>query len=856
MNTKIQSVIMLLTFLVFSNTLAAQGISLSQLQSMAEMSNWEKVNQYISNKGWEYYSSEKGDDEHYDEITWTYEKSYYEDKAEGWFGVYAYDNKPQKVTYQAKKDIIIGIKNSLSGYGYTLKDSKIEDDYLTSTYENSKYIINLKTSSRNEDFAYNSVITYSLVLIKKEGIYDEDNGDRVGYWEGTNRIQTKYNLKDGELHGEATFYYMNGQVKKKGNYNAGKQFGRFIEYDEKGIKTYDYYTNNDKLDGSYTAYYDNEQIKKQGTFKNGEEDGYFIEYIYDGTKSLEYNKKNGIDDGFFIVYYENSQKRRKGNHVNGKDSGLFTEYNEDGVLIEEYEMKDDKLHGISKTYSNNEVILEVEYQNGEFSGHYKKIFYAGEDDENKFIRTGRYKNNKKNGTWKFIFANENLLFSLINYQDGIKHGVFQEVENDSLIFGTYENGLLDGDYKIYRDLTKMLMGGFINTDSSDLLLTGEGKYSKGKKDIGWKYYDFSDQLIAKGDYKADKKHDRWDYYYSTYSNMVDSGKVDYSGELYLTENYKYGLLDGISTRYSYLDLVPVPCEKLGIKGDDCEEYKQKKVYEKFTYKEGKLNGESLVKNSLGQIISKGQFLRDKKHMTWFEGIDDNYYEQGRYDLGERVGEWDLVFNGRTIRKSQYKNDEVIELSRYNINGFITERFKYEGENNIFHARYSGMKSNELLEYIKVLSRSGSRAEVEMVVYFEDTIFVDTYDILSSKNITTDAYLDGKKNGNSQISVNDILLQKGNYKNNKKQDVWIYNYPTQSVQLQVSYYNGGKQVQTERYYILNTKEFFDGDFFVLDKNANEIERRDIKDGLRNGKTIYYDAAGEKIKKEKYKDGVLQ
>jgi antitoxin component YwqK of YwqJK toxin-antitoxin module len=785
-----------------------------------------------------------------------------------------------------------------------LKDSKIEDDYLTSTYENSKYIINLKTSSRNEDFAYNSVITYSLVLIKKEGIYDEDNGDRVQYWEGTSRIQTKYKLKNGELNGEATSYYANGQVELKGNWFNGEKSGRFEEYDEEGIKTYEYYTSNgkqngeyieyysngkvkkrgnyvndkelgffteynengskkieynmleDQLNGTYISYYDSGQIRMNGVFKDGKKHGYFVEYDEYGVRMDEYNMENGISHGFFIFYLNDGKISQKGNHVKGKKSGLFSEYDKNSNLVITYEMENDKLHGIYKKYSNNEVVTQEEYLNGTLSGNYKNIFYVGDDNEYKILETGGYKNDKKHGTWKVIITNENKLFTLTNYQNGIKDGAFQEVEGDSLIFGTYVNGLLNAEFKIYRDLTKMFMGGITNTDSSELLLMCEGMYLYGKKGIGWKYYDFSDQLIAEGDYKADKKYGRWDYYYSTYSNMVDSGKVDYSGELYLTENYKYGLLDGISTRYSYLNLVPVPCEELGIKGDDCEEYKQKKVYEKFTYKEGKLNGESLVKNSLGQIISKGQFLRDKKHMTWFEGIDDNYYEQGRYDLGERVGEWDLVFNGRTIRKSQYKNDEVIELSRYNINGFITERFKYEGENNIFHARYSGMESNELLEYIKVLSRRGSRAEVEMVVYFEDTIFVDTYDILSSKNITTDAYLDGKKNGNSQISVNDILLQKGNYKNNKKQDVWIYNYPTQSVQLQVSYYNGGKQVQTERYYILNTKEFFDGDFFVLDKNANEIERRDIKDGLRNGKTIYYDAAGEKIKKEKYKDGVLQ
>jgi antitoxin component YwqK of YwqJK toxin-antitoxin module len=406
MSIKLQSIITVLAFLVFSNTLAAQGISLSQLQSMAEMSNWEKVNQYISNKGWEYYSSEKGDDEHYDEITWTYEKSYYEDKAEGWFGVYAYDNKPQKVTYQAKKDIIIGIKNSLSGYGYTLKDSKIEDDYLTSTYENSKYIINLKTSSRNEDFAYNSVITYSLVLIKKEGIYDEDNGDRVQYWEGTSRIQTKYKLKNGELNGEATSYYANGQVELKGNWFNGEKSGRFEEYDEEGIKTYEYYTSNgkqngeyieyysngkvkkrgnyvndkelgffteynengskkieynmleDQLNGTYISYYDSGQIRMNGVFKDGKKHGYFVEYDEYGVRMDEYNMENGISHGFFIFYLNDGKISQKGNHVKGKKSGLFSEYDKNSNLVITYEMENDKLHGIYKKYSNNEVVTK------------------------------------------------------------------------------------------------------------------------------------------------------------------------------------------------------------------------------------------------------------------------------------------------------------------------------------------------------------------------------------------------------------------------------------------------------------------------------------------------------------------
>ena len=299
----------------FTNLMSAQQLTLKQLESTLNMSHWEDVNQYLTNKKWEYFSSEKGDDYNYDNIAWSYDKDYYGDRALAWFNVYAYENKPQKVTYQAKQDFIISIKNSLSGSGYKLKESNIEDDYLKSTYENSKYIIHVYASS-NDDYLGSNTI-YSVTLIKKSGVYDSENGERIIYYEGTNKVQTKYVLKDSKVNGLVTNYYYNGKIKSKGYWVDGVRSGLLEEYDEVGNKLLECYISNNELNGSYTSYYPNGQVIMKGNYQNGYKSGFFTEYDEEGNKESEYFAENDLLNGTYKEYYKNGQLGLEVDFVSG-----------------------------------------------------------------------------------------------------------------------------------------------------------------------------------------------------------------------------------------------------------------------------------------------------------------------------------------------------------------------------------------------------------------------------------------------------------------------------------------------------------------------------------------------------------
>ena len=75
--------LLLITLFFACVTAYSQNLSLNELFALCNKPNWDEVNEYMLKKGWEYHESSKGDDTHYNTITWSYEKEYYKDKAKG-----------------------------------------------------------------------------------------------------------------------------------------------------------------------------------------------------------------------------------------------------------------------------------------------------------------------------------------------------------------------------------------------------------------------------------------------------------------------------------------------------------------------------------------------------------------------------------------------------------------------------------------------------------------------------------------------------------------------------------------------------------------------------------------------------
>ncbi len=118
----------LFLLLLISQISFSQQLTLNDLENICNKSNWENVNQFLMNKNWEYYESEKGNSEKYSTITWSYEKSY-DDKASAWFYLYTYEGYPNKISYSVfNQPSYSVIQKSLNSKGYKLENSEIEDN--------------------------------------------------------------------------------------------------------------------------------------------------------------------------------------------------------------------------------------------------------------------------------------------------------------------------------------------------------------------------------------------------------------------------------------------------------------------------------------------------------------------------------------------------------------------------------------------------------------------------------------------------------------------------------------------------------------------------------------------------------
>jgi hypothetical protein len=137
---------------LFYSNIYAQKLTLTDLTSLCSKKNWEDVNQALLAKKWTYYDSEKGSTLKYNTITWSFNKDYYSDKAQGWFYLYTYEGYPNKISYSVfNKESYSIIQNSISSLGFKLINSEIEDNQVKSTYTNTQYTLEISTEKRKDD---------------------------------------------------------------------------------------------------------------------------------------------------------------------------------------------------------------------------------------------------------------------------------------------------------------------------------------------------------------------------------------------------------------------------------------------------------------------------------------------------------------------------------------------------------------------------------------------------------------------------------------------------------------------------------------------------------------------------------
>lgn len=831
---KLTIVLTLLTCL----SIFGQKLTLTDLINLCSKKNWEDVNQILLSKGWTYYDSEKGNTYKYNTITWSFNKNYYADKAQAWFHIYTYEGLPNKISYSVfNKESYSIIQNSISSAGFKLTNSEIEDNEIVSTYSNTNYTLQLSTEKReqSEDYrASRSFTAYEIVLIRKAGVYDPDNGKKTDYYYG-DVVKAEYALTNGKINGPLKVYHYNGKIKKTGNYSNGIENGLFKEYDENGNLEAEYSMTTGELNGEFKTYYPNRKLKKSGKYLKGNEHGHFVEYDEYGIKNAEYEMANGMKNGLMNIY-------------------------EDGKIVVTIAYKDDNRNG-----------QRIEY------------YYNDETGDLQLKQIEEYSNDEKNGTWKLLFIEDGKerLLKFENYTKGVLNGAFQDINGDSLIIGSYKNDELHGEYRVYRDLMKTIFGGVIQTDTSVITLISEGSYYEGLESGHWKNYGLSGTLTSEGRFSNGHKSGEWNYYYTS---LIDEngGNMPYSRQLYLVQNFSNGKLDGKSTRFSYLEELKFPCSEIDNNKsslDTCRKYVYQKVSETKYYKNDKLNGPYELRDSINEIIAKGFFKDDLKDGEWFHRYvekdinDETYfiYQKGNYNKDKRDGKWIQYYTEGNISKTfNYWNGELHgEYTEWNnlnkpreikhfLNGKLTELVIYDSlgtkpnrRYEIYNEQYNNYKCRKTEYYTDNTSTSQEywlKKEKEIDHNWFELIFTLSVGEFSDGTM---GYKDGVF---KLLNPENQPLIKGKYYKEDRVGLWTFFFYDQKVKVESNFTKNNKI--DEKYFSINGN-LFTGEFIYNDEENGIREERKIKDGLRNGKTVYIDKKTKKvIKRERYKNGELK
>jgi antitoxin component YwqK of YwqJK toxin-antitoxin module len=809
--------LILFVIIFFTNfTAQSQKLSLNELFTLCNKPNWDEVNEYILKKGWEYHESSKGDDTHYNTITWSYEKEYYGEKAKGWFYLYTYNSLPNKISYTFfNKVSYTTIKNGITAAGMKLVDNSIEDNEIYTKFEGSSFIVTVSTAKREKEKGYykdNSITAYSVDVIKKAGVYDTDNGLKKTYDDFGN-LESEFTLKNGLLHGPANAYYSNGKIKVKSNFLNGKRQGNSKEYDESGDLT------------------------------------------------AEYNYLNGEPNGPYKKY-ENNKVKEIGGLINGKENGLIKVYDEEGRIDEEYNMK-----------------------LGFYDGPYTGYIYEG---KNVFKIKGFYNNDERNGLWQTIKIKKDgteIIESHI-YLNNEKNGVFKEVRNDSIIFGNYKNGTLNGSYKVYRSVSALLLGG-LHGDTTNCPLVTIGNYNEGQKHGFWKYYSWTKVLIKEGRFYNDLETGEWKYYFENYVDEK-SKPLPYSGELFLLVNYENGKKSGKETRYAFLKRKEVPCYKAGKSNnsalDTCYEMEYQKILQTSFFKNGELNGPFEQKDSNGLIIFNGNFIYGKKDGIWLESYinedveGDKYYTflKGNYVNGLETGIWEefveneiiqakyTYFNGKLNGKTTiYNNSKKPIEERYFANGKLKSLSIYDSLDfsiiRSYEILYETKYGNKYEIYCKKteFNSDGKVSQNYMLSTNKSESFYNNYfefifnSCLEENSDISRGYPDGEF---KLYDKDDKILVEGTFYKNIKTGKWKTYYYDISTYTEEDFRDnvGGLKF----YFEINSNKPYSGRF--IHKHANGKTKFDyrISKGLQDGKSKYFDENGKLIKTEKYKKGVME
>ncbi|CAD8213287.1 unnamed protein product [Paramecium pentaurelia] len=293
---------------------------------------------------------------------------------------------------------------------------------------------------------------------------------------------------------------------------------------------------------------------------------------------------------------------------------------------------------------------------------------------------GKYKNNLRKGTWKYIYMDQEIGGGKYN-QQGQRNGKWIELNDQFSQYsqithiGLYQNGKKVGKWDIYyrKDVDQPfeLIGGGLYDESGSIKI---GKWNE--LSIG---YDNFSQVIYRGEYQDGKKVAKWDILFrkdeqETYEKL--------GGGLYDDEGHnKIGYWTELSDEFNQGSQIVF-----------YGEYQNgKKINKWITKQEGEEIGGGSYDEGGSIKVGKWIELREE-YGKWSQVI-----YQGEYRNNKKVGKWEILYmmNGNE-QLEQIGGGLYDELGSYKV-GYWTElsdEFKYDSQIVQYGEYQNGKKVNK------------------------------------------------------------------------------------------------------------------------------------------------------------------
>lgn len=542
-----------------------------------------------------------------------------------------------------------------------------------------------------------------------------------------------------------------------------------------------------------------------GRYLNNEENGKVKRYYLSNKKIIsEHTFKNGTLHGERIFYYPSGKIQKKENYIEGNLSGNVTLWNEDGSLG-----------------------AENHYLNGKLTGLQKEYYYP--TDSTRVIHEFGMKEDVEEGEnkWVYVKNGKSQTIERGNYKMGKLDGSYFHCTSDSIVFCHYKGGVLHGEYSCTKDLAAMIFGGIPNCDTNGgTLFVSHGYYCFGERCGKW---EFGGTTLEVGEYNKGEKDGVWKTYvginYDDYGeeqgikvlSREDVNNID-SLQLLSITTYQDGEKNGMETIYMLYDSIS-------------HSYINRKII--LNYRSNKLDGQALFYDEDGNIKNEGRYSNDKKYGEWI------WYGNNGVTVVEKYFSPGLL-SGRTIKN--YDNP-IIDWG-FNTAGNIASVTVHTpyiikfSEINKTTCSVSLQKEDSVINITKVSHDGISFDSIQQIKEIVSRIDENDFSVRYGKYEVKDA--SGR------------MLETGSINGKLRIGQWTYFYYNQNIKIYITYQAGNPQ--SEEYKTLDGIPF-SGKFEYVDAVNNVKEVRNIKDGLRHGKTIYYNmTTGKVLRKVSYKKGI--